>query len=164
MFFLDRLLKPLLTNEKAIEHELEFLGSIEKLREMSKGQLVWDYLDIIDAKAAALLTHISIFAALAAVLYTGAEAGTWEKHWLGAEFLAMCLVAIICLRCLRTLSSDSRQTPAEDDDELDYRLREGTKELIYRRRLFSACREAASILAFAVLVTEIVSYVQETFG
>lgn len=158
MFVIDLFLKPLLTSEAGIEKELKFYAPIEKLRDMSTGQLVWEYLDIIDAKASALLTHISIFAALAGLLYTSAGDGTWEKSWLGAEFLAMCLVAIICLRCLRTLSADSRTMEDNEQEASDFWMREGTKELIYRRKLFAFCRESASFLAIAVLITEIVSY------
>ncbi|MEP2472554.1 MAG: hypothetical protein ABJH45_13450 [Paracoccaceae bacterium] len=158
MFVIDLFLKPLLTSEAEIERELKFYAPIEKLRGMSTGQLVWEYLDIIDAKASALLTHISIFAALAGLLYTSESDGTWEKNWLGAEFVAMGLIAIICLRCLRTLSADSRAKAHDEEDASDFWMHEGTKELIYRRKLFAFYRESVSFLAIAVIITEIVSF------
>lgn len=148
MFVFDAL-KPLLVSEKNVADEEKLLNSIEADRGMTTGQLVWDYMDVVDAKSSALLTHISIFAALAGILFASKSPGD-SGYWItGLEFLLLCLCATLCLRCLRIIGPGQRRKFQEFGA-----VQGAIREMIYRRKIYVFCREAAGILALTIICSE----------
>ena len=117
------------------------------VREVHLGQIQFGFLTAVDAKSAALLTHISIMIAFSIILFEAAKSNVLVRYLVGAEAIAYILLACLSLRCIRTFAPDTMiKTPD------DYRRRLGD-EVIYRRELYELTLNLVSIVTVLFAMT-----------
>lgn len=106
-----------------------------------------DALERLDAKAGALLTHISMMIAAASFMISNADTSTFERFIVGFEIVMYLFLALCCLRCLkyRDLSRSMRANTQE------------TKE--YQRSVRTDAFISGKILNFALRWTFLVTFV-----
>jgi uncharacterized membrane protein len=107
--------------------------------------VVRHHFEVIDTKAAGLLTHTSMMVAAIGIAATIIAGSIIEQAIMIAEIMLYLLVAIVCLRC----SALFREL-TEDDDRAPEWLR---RELILRRELMMFCNTATIYLTILILIT-----------
>ena len=152
MLVVDLILKPLVAPESSIDKELESLALRSEFRSQSVGDEVFEYLDVIDTKASALLGHISIFSAVAGLLLSLSEAQTWTRLALTVEFIVLLTLTFLCLRCLRLITPKQTLTT----DQLV--LRDAVREMLYRRRVYIFTHEVSGMVTIALIATTILEF------
>mgnify|MGYP003384411188 CR=1 FL=1 len=85
----------------------QYFKDQQAARDTSGGNYVFLMLDNIDAKSSALLTHVSIMMAVAAVLYVDSKPDTFWRWIISIEILGYISVAIGCLTCINIIGPDS---------------------------------------------------------
>jgi uncharacterized membrane protein len=100
--------------------------------------------DTIDAKSAALLTHVSMMVAALGITATVIADSRLEQGFMIVQIMLYLLIAIACLRCssLFRALTDENLAPADLG-----------RELILRREVYSFCNTASIYLTIIVLVT-----------
>lgn len=105
------------------------------LRKLSYDQMVIGYVENIESKSEALLTHVSVMIALTGVYFAFSEHSFLLAMLLGAEIVGYIWAALCCLRCLMQLSTvDFLQHPEGTWIE-GIELEGFKRELIYRHAL-----------------------------
>ena len=150
---LDPFLKSLIVSNKLVEAEIERLKLRDKIRGHKVGDEVWDYLDVIDAKASALLGHISIFAAVAGYLLSTTEEVSLFRTALTVEFISLLFLTFLCLRCLRIIVPSPNETSAETV------YRSAVREMLYRRRVYVFVHAMSGLVTLAMIGTALLLYV-----
>ena len=77
----------------------------------------------MDAKSAALLTHVSVMLAVVVVLLSTVEATPW-RIVMGLELFAFSAIGMALLRCVDIMGPPLRQAPAAAEDLANMYLRE----------------------------------------
>lgn len=159
MFFFDYFLKRLLVSECSVTKEIDRLDARLDLRGQSKGDEVWDYMNVIDAKASAMLGHISIFAAVAGILLSTTESEPKIRIVLSIEFTALLFLTFLCLRCIRIIASSAVDTKDEENPVDKAVLREGVREMLYRRRIYVFVHETTGVVTLAMIATALFKFI-----
>ena len=103
--------------------------------------LVADAFQMIDTKAAGMLTHVSMMIAGLGITAPLLAQHPFEEAVIVAEICVYLLIAVGCLRCLAALAPDDIQgDPASSVD----------RELIIRQELYGFCNRLA--IRFTILV------------
>ncbi len=101
---------------------------------------------MIDGKAAALLTHTSMMVAALGVT-SAVVADTFNQQAVVVfEIVVYLVISLLCLRCI----SIFHEPPEFDNDTLSAAARD---ELILRRGLYTLCNKMTIYLTFLVLVS-----------
>jgi hypothetical protein len=134
------------TREAAIDKEIS--GHIIARKHMHNHDAVFHIFGVIDQKASAMLTHISVMIAVNALLL-----GTQSNAWLdGLSVLLLSAFIVIALLSLRLLRFWSSQFPAEDagdrpTNEVDAQIENSFRdEIFYRGRLYRFALNASTLL------------------
>jgi hypothetical protein len=106
--------------------------------------VVRHHFEVIDTKAAALLTYTSMMVAAIGIAATFIAGSRVEQAIMIAEIMLYLLVAIVCLRC----SALFRELT--EDDRAPEWLR---RELILRRELMMFCNTTTIYLTILIVVT-----------
>ena len=147
MIIFDDLLKWTLVSRTEVQKEIEELMARAEVKKTSPNIEVWDHLNIIDMKGAALLTHISLFTAIASLLLEFSEGEDMEMVF-AVELAVYLVLAFLCLRCFRVgMSKVSRRKNGE--------LEAIVKEMIYRRKLYIFCLEATGAATVGLIVATV---------
>lgn len=101
---------------------------------------------IIDAKAAALLTHTSMMIAALGISSSVVAETQLEQAVIIIEILGYLIISIICLRCISLF----HEPPEYDDNRLSEAVRD---ELILRRGLYRLCNRSTIYLTIIVLIS-----------
>ncbi len=152
LILIDKLFRDLIVPEAAIEAEILHLKTREEIRDQSAADEVIEYMDAIDAKASGMLTHLSIFAAIAGFIQQTEHSGGFLAQALLVEFIFLLFLTIVCLRCLRILTTPRAMT--NSDDMFRYNI----KEMLYRRRLYIFVHEAGGLVTLSIIATTLFSY------
>lgn len=99
---------------------------------------------VIDAKAAALLTHTSMMVAALGVSTTVVAETAGQQAVVIAEMLSYLVISLMCLRCISLF----HEPPEYDDETLSAAARD---ELILRRGLYRVCNRLTIYLTVLVL-------------
>lgn len=101
---------------------------------------------IIDAKAAALLTHTSMMVAALGVTAAVVADTYGQQAVIVVEIVIYLLISMLCLRCISLF----HEPPEYDDAALSAAARD---ELILRRGVYTICNRATIYLTVAVVVS-----------
>lgn len=153
MILIDSLLKRMIVPSSSIEAEIERLNARLDLRGHKKGDEVWDYLDTIDAKASAMLGHISIFSAVAGILLSTSTGEPSIRLALTIEFVSLLFLTFLCLRCLRIL------VPNADEVDGEVAYRNAVHEMLYRRHIYVFVHEVSGFITLAMIITAVLKFV-----
>ena len=153
MFILDFTLKRMIVPARAVDAEIERLKVRLNLRGHTKADEVWEYMDVIDAKASAMLGHISIFAAVAGLLLSTSQEPSSIRLALSIEFVSLLFLTFLCLRCLRIISPSKKET----SEETEYRS--AVREMLYRRRIYVFVHELSGVITLAMIATATFKFV-----
>ncbi len=102
---------------------------------------------IIDAKAAALLTHTSMMVAALGLVAPVVADDRVEQGIIVFEILGYLLIAMGCLRCISIFGEHELNQPGRIYDEV------ARNELILRRQLFVFCSRATIMLTALIFVS-----------
>ncbi|MCA0855906.1 hypothetical protein [Phaeobacter italicus] len=134
------------TREATIDREIS--GHLIARKHMNYHDAVFHIFGVIDQKASAMLTHISVMIAVNALLL-GTKSSPY-LDWLSVILLsAFIVVALLSLRLLRFWSSlfpaeDAGERPANEvDKQIENSFRD---EIFYRGRLYRFALNAATLL------------------
>lgn len=152
MLGFDMALKRLIVPDGHVDIEIERLRVRSPLRSHTDGDEVWEYLDVIDAKASAMLGHISIFAAVAGLLLTTTDDASQLRLALSIEFVALLFLTFLCLRCLRIIVPTKKET----SDDIVYRS--AVREMLYRRRIYVFVHEVTGIVTLTMIATAVLKF------
>lgn len=103
-------------------------------------------MDIIDAKSAALLTHVSIMLAVVVVLVTNASSLTWQII-LTVELLAFSVVGLLLLRCVDIMGPPFRHPSDNAEDATDMYF----EEIALRRTIYQWMVRAVFVLTLFLI-------------
>lgn len=84
----------------------------DEVRKNGSGEFIFLMLDNIDAKASALLTHVSIMLGVSAILYTETAPSSVWRSVIAIEMLGYIAVAIACLTCVDIIGTSKSDTSA----------------------------------------------------
>jgi hypothetical protein len=120
--------------------------------------ITFGLLDAIDTKTAALLTHISLMIATAALFYTigGSSNNQTTVHafsiinWIIRQVLILEIIiymssALLCLRCIRM--------PLPDTTNINEHKEQIFLEIIKRRNIFTTASDTTNIATFIFIIT-----------
>ena len=102
---------------------------------------------IIDAKAAALLTHTSMMIAALGLVAPVVADDRFEQGVIVAEILGYLLIAMGCLRCISIFGERELDQPGRLYTEI------ARNELILRRQLFIFCNRATIALTALIFIS-----------
>lgn len=155
LFQLVTRLKPRDEVTEELEHQAreaiiarEITGHLIARKHMNKHDAVFHIFGVIDQKASAMLTHISVMIAVNALLL-GTESSPALDGLSVALLSAFILIALLSLRLLRFWSSlfpaeDSDERPAKEvDTQIENSFRD---EIFYRGRLYRFTLNASTLL------------------
>jgi hypothetical protein len=127
------------------ESEAEFEA---RRAELKNREHVLHDMSIIDAKSAALLTHVSLMLAVVAVLLAQPNGMVWRWIYTG-ELIALSGVGVLLLRCVDIMGPPFRRLPPSGAGELEAHYR---VEVMLRRAIFQAMVRAVRLLTIVLIL------------
>ena len=130
------------------------LDAIEKSAQQDstpeRTKFIYEMMNALDSKTAALLTHISLIIAALAFYYNGRTLNAVMKFVVFVEIVAYLLLTIFCLRAIQMTSRLSDPI----DSELGHALSE---ELVKRRTVYNWASNATVFVTAILILTLIAS-------
>ncbi len=113
--------------------------------ETKKGKTILGYLDDIDTKVGALLTHVSIMLAVATIIFQQIKfEHSWIKLAAGLEVIGYIFITLWCITCINIISPDSKFKSAEDYYE------HSLNTVKYRHFAYKFCYKATILLTIVL--------------
>ncbi|MEO1733505.1 MAG: hypothetical protein AAFR45_07745 [Pseudomonadota bacterium] len=116
-------------------------------RSISAAQAQWDILDIIDTKAGALLTHISLMTAIVGIMLVSFVESRLEQGILLLEMIAYLILGVMCLQCFRL--GQGRGSDLEEEIVIEGRMH----EIAFRWDLHRFCLNTTTLVTLFFIAT-----------
>jgi hypothetical protein len=137
------------------EEFLTFFRTQARVRNEGPGNTVYLYLDNLDQKTSALLTHVSLIMAVATLLFTNVPAKTPWKFVAGVEVVLYMAIGLGCLTCVDILTPESVKVKTDpwSDDNPNVLLGKSISTAMRRLRVYRACHISTIVLTIVLIVT-----------